>query len=124
MEIIDLSALDWVNVTWDEARDTEAASIAFGLGEAHVRVLRMEAGGEVGEHETGSGQLLVPIDGSGWVREGGDQRTVEVGSAAYLPRGVIHAKGSERLSSLSAVARPLGQLLLDRRQGVDTNRFK
>ena len=33
MEVIDIPALGWVNVTWDDARGAEAASIAFGDGE-------------------------------------------------------------------------------------------
>jgi quercetin dioxygenase-like cupin family protein len=69
-------------------------SIAFGQGEAHVRILRIEAGGEIGAHETGSGQLFVPIEGHGWVRQGEQEAAVEVGQAALFPRGVIHAKGS------------------------------
>jgi quercetin dioxygenase-like cupin family protein len=95
MEMIDLSALDWVDVTWDNARRAKAASVAFGVGEAHVRVLRIEAGGEIGVHETGSGQVFVPIQGRGWVREGEQEASVGVGSAVSLPRGVMHAKGSD-----------------------------
>ena len=95
MEVIDIPALGWVNVTWDDARGAEAASIAFGVGEVHVRSLQIEAGGEIGPHETGSAQLFVPIRGRGWVREGEHKAAVEVGQAAYLPRGVVHAKGSD-----------------------------
>ena len=95
MEVVDLSALAWIEVTWDDARRAEAASIAFGEGEAHVRVLRIAADGEVGEHRTGSGQLFVPVQGSGWVREGDQRADVEVGEVAYLPRGVVHSKGSD-----------------------------
>ena len=95
MQVIDISGLGWTDVTWDDARGAEAASIAFGRGEAHVRSLRIEAGGEIGPHETGSGQLFVPIQGRGWVREGAHEATVDVGQAVYLPRGVVHAKGSD-----------------------------
>jgi quercetin dioxygenase-like cupin family protein len=95
MELVDLSALGWVDVTWDDARGAQAASVAFGLGEAHVRVLRIRAGGEIGEHETGHGQLFVPIQGRGWVRQAEEETLVGVGSAVYLPRGVRHAKGSD-----------------------------
>lgn len=63
MEVINISALGWINVTWDDARGAEAASIAFGHGEVNVRSLRIEAGGEIGQHETGSAQLFVPIRG-------------------------------------------------------------
>ena len=110
MEVIDVSALGWVDVTWDDARLAEAASIAFGHGEAHVRALRIEAGGEVGAHETGFGQLFVPIHGRGWVREGEHEAIVEVGQAAYLPRGVIHAKASD--VGLLALVVQVGDLTL------------
>jgi hypothetical protein len=68
--VVDVSALEWIEVTWDEARGSAAASIAFGSGEAHVRALRIDPGGEVGLHETGSGQLFVPIQvGRGFANE-------------------------------------------------------
>jgi len=95
MEIVEMSKVDWVDVTWDDARGSAAASIASGLGDAHVRLLRIEAGGEIGAHETRSGQLFIPLEGRGWVREGERVRSVGVGEAVYLLRGVIHAKGSD-----------------------------
>ena len=110
MEVIDVSALGWVHVTWDDAQRADAASIAFGHGEAHVRALRIEAGGEVGAHETGFGQLFIPIHGRGWVREGEQEATVEVGQAAFLPRGVVHAKGSD--VGLLALVVQVGDLAL------------
>ena len=95
VETVEMTKADWVDVTWDDARGAAAASIAFGSGEAHVRLLRLDAGGEIGAHETGSGQLFVPLEVGGWVREGEREAAVAVGSAVYLPRGVTHAKGSE-----------------------------
>jgi len=56
-------------------------------------VLHFEAGGEIGEHETGFGQLVVV--GAGWAVSGSDHSEVEIGDAVFLPRGVMHAKGSE-----------------------------
>jgi mannose-6-phosphate isomerase-like protein (cupin superfamily) len=96
MEIVDFAIQDWLRVEeYDVVGTAEAASIASGSGEAYVRVLRLGAGSRVPPHETGFGQLFVPIDGRGWVSQGSDQVDIGVGQAAYFPRGVIHAKGSE-----------------------------
>ncbi len=94
MNVLDLTTLDWTPVTWDDGRGAAAASVAFGDGEAHVRVLRLDPDGEIGPHETGLGQLFVPVHGSGWVRLGDDEAQVRVGEAVYFPSGVVHAKGS------------------------------
>ena len=96
MKIVDLTIQDWLRVEeYDVVGVAHAASIAFGSGEAHVRVLRLGAGSRVAPHETGFGQLFVPIDGSGWVSQGSDEVEIRVGQAAYFSRGVTQAKGSE-----------------------------
>jgi len=96
MEIVDLAMQDWLPVEeYDVVGAAHAASIAFGSGEAHARVLRLGAGSQVAPHRTGFGQLFVPIQGGGWVSEGADVVEIRVGQAAYFPRGVTHAKGSE-----------------------------
>ena len=42
------------------------------------------------------GQLLIPVEGAGWVQEGeGPRLPVAVGQAAYFAQGVLHAKGSD-----------------------------
>ncbi len=94
MEIVDLTVRDWLRVEDYDSVGAHAASVAFGAGEAHVRVLRLGADGRIGLHETGFGQLFVPIDGTGWVRQGSDEAAIRAGQAAYFPKGVIHAKGS------------------------------
>ena len=80
-----------------------AASVHLGSGsgESHAYVVHFDAGGEIGEHETGFGQLFVVVDGSGWVLCGSDRYEVESGEAVFIPRGVVHAKGSE--SGMTAV---------------------
>jgi quercetin dioxygenase-like cupin family protein len=95
MEILDLTERDWLRVDEYENVGAHAASVAFGSGEAHVRLLRLDAGGWVEPHEAGFGQLFVPIDGGGWVSKGSQKAAIRVGQAAYFPRGVIQAKGSE-----------------------------
>lgn len=83
------------------AHSTASVHLGSGSGESHAYVLHFGAGGEIGEHETGFGQLFVVIDGAGWVVSGSDRYDVEVGDAVFLPRGVMHAKGSE--SGMTAV---------------------
>jgi len=83
------------------ARLTSSVHLGSGSGESHAYVLHFEAGGEIAEHETGFGQLLVVVDGSGWVRCGPDRFEVGAGDAVFLPRGTMHAKGSE--TGLTAV---------------------
>ncbi len=96
MEIVDLTIQDWLRVEeYDIVEAAHAASIAFGSGKAHVRVLRLGPGSQVAPHETGFGQLFVPIDGGGWVSQGSDEVEIQVGQAAYFPRGVTQAKGRE-----------------------------
>ncbi len=83
------------------ARSTASVHLGSGSGESHAYVLYFEAGGEIGEHETGFGQLFVVVGGAGWVVSGSDHYEVELGDAVFLPRGVMHAKGSE--SGMTAV---------------------
>jgi quercetin dioxygenase-like cupin family protein len=77
------------------AQSTTSVHLGSGSGESHAYVLHFEAGGEIGEHETGFGQLFVVIGGAGWVVSGSDRHKVKLGDAVLLPRGVTHTKGSK-----------------------------
>jgi quercetin dioxygenase-like cupin family protein len=73
-----------------------SVEIAEGEGEAHAYVLDFEAGGLIGPHEAGFGQLFVALSGAGWVAgEDGVRQSLREGEAAFIPRGEIHSKGSE-----------------------------
>jgi quercetin dioxygenase-like cupin family protein len=80
---------------YESVRSTSAA-LADGSGEAHFWYVRIEAGGEIGRHEAGFGQLFLVIEGSGWA-EGGDGKRVAIsaGQGVWIARGEHHAKGSE-----------------------------
>ncbi len=100
MEIVELTRLRWSKIaSYVAAYETPggwAAQVGHGTGNADVRVLRIEPGGSIGAHATGSGQLLIPVEGAGWVQEGdGPHVPVAIGQAAYFPQGVLHAKGSD-----------------------------
>jgi quercetin dioxygenase-like cupin family protein len=73
-----------------------SVSLGDGAGEAHIYCLYFGAGGQIGEHRAGFGQLFLVIDGEGWA-SGGDGRRVSLaaGQGAYFERGELHAKGSE-----------------------------
>lgn len=72
-----------------------SSELAAGHGEAHLHVVRMHAGGEIGPHAAGFGQLFVVISGVGWLAGPDGARTVlEAGQAAHVARGTVHSKGA------------------------------
>jgi quercetin dioxygenase-like cupin family protein len=73
-----------------------SVKLAEGAGEAHVSVVFLEAGGEIGPHEAGFAQILFAASGSGWVAgNDGVRFTLSEGDAAFIHRGETHSKGSE-----------------------------
>ncbi len=88
-------------ITNYSSRRASSVHLGSGSGDSHTYALHFEPGGEIGEHETGFGQLFIVTDGSGWVRCESDHYEVQVGDAIFLPRGVLHAKGSE--TGMSAI---------------------
>ena len=96
MDIVELGRLPWSDIVLFDTTGGRAAQIAHGLGDTNVRLVRFTPGGSIGMHETGSGQLFLPLEGTGWVQEGdGPRVAISVGFAAFFPRGVLHAKGSD-----------------------------
>ena len=77
-------------------RKASSQEIAEGEGEAHAYVLYFEAGGEIGPHEAGFGQLFFALFGDGWVAgSDGVHQALAAGEAAFISRGEVHSKGSE-----------------------------
>ena len=73
-----------------------AAEMATGTGSAHIHLVQIDAGGEIGPHVAGFGQLFLALDGRGWVSAGDGKRvSIARGQAAYFARGERHAKGSD-----------------------------
>ena len=82
-------------VGYDSVRSSSAL-LADGSGEAHFWLVRIEAGGEIGRHEAGFGQLFLVLEGSGWASGGDGQRVaIAAGEGVWIARGEHHAKGSE-----------------------------
>jgi quercetin dioxygenase-like cupin family protein len=92
-----------------QSRGSAAAEVATGSGEAHVHVVEIAAGGEIGPHVAGFGQLFVCLDGSGWVAAANGERvSISGGEVAYFARGELHSKGSgEGLRALIIQVRDL-----------------
>ncbi|MBW2313998.1 MAG: cupin domain-containing protein [Deltaproteobacteria bacterium] len=84
-------------------------AIGDGAGEAHVYCIRFEAGGSIGRHPAGFGQLFLVTEGKGWVEgEDGERRELTAGQGASFARGEQHTKGSDH--GMTAVMIQVGEL--------------
>src|SRR5690242_5467803 len=96
MYVIDFGASHAAPITEYASRGASALPLADGTGESHVYALHFSAGGEIGPHPAGFGQLFLVIRGDAWVTgRDGVRRTVSAGKGAVIARGEVHAKGSE-----------------------------
>jgi quercetin dioxygenase-like cupin family protein len=96
MELIGFGNDPGTVITEFASHGAASIDLAHGDGDAHVYLLRIDPGGEIGTHEAGFGQLLVVVEGRGWIREADGPRVeVDAGQAAYFPRGTVHSKGSD-----------------------------
>ena len=92
-----------------ESVAASSVSLADGTGEAHVYCLHFEPGGEIGQHPTGFGQLLLVMQGEGWASgDDGKRVTLSAGQGAVFERGELHAKGSE--SGMTALMVQISEL--------------
>ena len=64
--------------------------------ETHVGCMRLGPGGVVGYHEATTYQLFAVVEGEGWVRGEGPERTpIHAGEAAFWGPREWHAAGTE-----------------------------
>jgi quercetin dioxygenase-like cupin family protein len=62
----------------------------------HVALARLPPSGVIGRHPAATGQLLIVIEGSGWVSGGdGDRQPIRMGEAVCWAAGEEHETGSE-----------------------------
>ena len=91
------------------SRGARARLLADGVGEAHVYAVGFAAGGEIGPHPAGFGQLFLVVAGEGWAAGAdGTRCAVRAGQGAVIVRSEVHAKGSE--AGCSAVMIQLAEL--------------
>lgn len=80
MHIIDFATAPGEPIEQFASVRSDSIHLADGVGESHVYVVRFAPGGQIGQHPAGFGQLLLVIDGSGWVSGAdGQRRMVSVG---------------------------------------------
>jgi quercetin dioxygenase-like cupin family protein len=90
-----------------------SVDVAVGDGEAHAYVLYFDAGGLIGRHEAGFGQLFFAVSGDGWVAgDDGVRQPLREGEVAFIARGEVHSKGSDTgLTALMVQVRNLDALM-------------
>jgi quercetin dioxygenase-like cupin family protein len=109
MHVIDFTPDRATPVAEYGSRGATAQPLADGRGEGHVYAVHLAAGGEIGPHPAGYGQLFLVVAGEGWVAGAdGVRRAVRAGQGAVIARGEVHAKGSD--VGLSAVMIQLAEL--------------
>jgi quercetin dioxygenase-like cupin family protein len=112
MKVLDLRSQALSPIVAFESSGASSVELAAGQGEAHVHTVRIQAGGIIGAHEAGFGQLFVVLSGLGWAAgPGGERCRLEPGQAAFIRRGETHSKGAE--SDMVAVIVQVGQLELE-----------
>ena len=109
MHVIDFGPERAAPITEYASRGASAQPLADGAGAAHVYAVHLAAGGEIGRHPAGFGQLFLVVAGEGWVAGAdGVRHIVRAGQGAVIARGELHAKGSE--TGCSAVMLQLAEL--------------
>jgi hypothetical protein len=110
MYVIDVAPNRAIPITAYASRLASSQRLADGSGEAHVYALHLAAGGEIGTHVAGFGQLFLIVAGSAWVAGAdGIRCPVRSGQCAVIARGEMHAKGSD--AGCSAVMIQLADLV-------------
>lgn len=95
MKVVRLSPETRTSIVEFDSEGAGSLAVADGHGAAHIYFVDFDAGGIIGPHEAGFGQLFIPIVGSGWVAgEDGERVAVSPGQAGYISRGEVHSKGS------------------------------
>lgn len=96
MRIVDLASLTTVPILDYQSAHAGAVVIADGTGSSHIHWLRFEPGGMIGPHPAGFTQLLVPLEGSGWVAgSDGSRHPLSRGHLAIIAKHEVHSKGSD-----------------------------
>jgi quercetin dioxygenase-like cupin family protein len=97
-------------ITLFDSQGAISVPLADGSGEAHVYCVYVEAGGCIGRHVAGFGQLFLVIEGSGWASGADGVRVaLRAGEGAYFARGERHSKGSEE--GMTAIMVQVGEMV-------------
>jgi quercetin dioxygenase-like cupin family protein len=96
MHVFDFGPERATPITEYASRGAAAQPLAGGAGESHVYAVHLDAGGVIGPHPAGFGQLWLVVVGDGWVAGAdGLRHPVSAGQGAAIAQGEVHAKGSD-----------------------------
>jgi quercetin dioxygenase-like cupin family protein len=96
MRVIDLRSRPTARIDAFNSSGASSVEIASGGGPAHAHAVRIEAGGLIGPHVAGFGQIFQVLSGVGWAAgPDGERHRLEPGQAAFFSRGESHSKGAE-----------------------------
>jgi quercetin dioxygenase-like cupin family protein len=96
MRIVDFTPPQAQPIALFDSAGATSVALGDGEGEGHVYCVRIEAGGSIGEHIAGFGQLFLVVEGAGWAPGAdGVRHLLRAGQGACFERGERHAKGSE-----------------------------
>lgn len=91
------------NITAFASRGASLVRLLHSSQPVQVTFLRLEAGGVLGRHPAKAEQLLLVVEGSGWVSGAGDHSTgVAAGAMVYWDSGEVHETraGGDGLTAL------------------------
>jgi quercetin dioxygenase-like cupin family protein len=89
------SSVELAPITDFESVGAFSGELANGSGEAHIHFVEIAAGGEIGPHIAGFGQIFLCLEGTGWIAASDGQRIpIQTGEAVHVARGELHSKGS------------------------------
>lgn len=84
-------------ITLFDSAGAFSVALGDGRGETHVYCVQIDAGGSIGEHPAGLGQLFLVVEGSGWAAGADGVRVaLHAGQGVYFERGERHSKGSDQ----------------------------
>ena len=96
MKIIKINELDGKSITEYDS-DFIMQKILMTDKPAHVGIMQLDEGGIVGYHEATVPQILVVLEGEGWVRTGTDCKVrIAVGDAVLWEKGEGHETSTEK----------------------------
>ncbi len=73
-----------------------ATPVVRDLADVHLTWIRLEAGGQLGNHQAVKNQLFIVIHRDGWVQtEAGAKMAVGTGQAAFWQAGEWHTSGTD-----------------------------
>jgi|SRR5262245_2818380 len=116
MPLIDFFKLPVEQIVAFQSAGAWTAEVACGRGDAHIHVVKMNAGGTIGPHEAGFCQLFLVMLGTGWLEGKNGRVELAAGQGAFVSRGEMHSKGAS--SELTALIVQVSELAANESVGL------